>query len=183
MSDEMRDDASEAGMSRRGLLRTAGKMALASVTMAPLAHTVFVVPDVLGARAPELAAVAGLDRIAVLPGRTYLNGWAGYYGEPTGRRSRFDSGERGCRAPGDRARLRGAHADVEGGRPRRPGDTNEGAARPRERQDCRLADVSRSGTARSCTTSRRWIRTSRRCWRPPRRSRPSGGLTYWAVSW
>ncbi|MFB3828326.1 MAG: glycoside hydrolase family 127 protein [Bryobacteraceae bacterium] len=30
---------------------------------------------------PPLRAVAGVDRIAVLPGRTYLRGWAGY-GEP-----------------------------------------------------------------------------------------------------
>jgi L-tartrate/succinate antiporter len=63
-------DWTKAGMSRREMLGAAGKTA-ASVALTPL---------VAGAAAEggALNAVAGVDRVTVLPGKTYLRGWAGY---------------------------------------------------------------------------------------------------------
>jgi hypothetical protein len=43
--------------------------------------------------AAPLAAIAGPDRVVVMPGKTYLNGWAGY-GAPRG--GRRGGGRRGA---------------------------------------------------------------------------------------
>jgi DUF1680 family protein len=80
----MSDEAAKTRITRRELLESVGKAAVASAVLGP------VVEAAVGAAvpiAPPLAAVAGPDRIAVLPGGTYLNGWAGY-GEPPGRQRR-----------------------------------------------------------------------------------------------
>ncbi|MGE5362371.1 MAG: glycoside hydrolase family 127 protein, partial [Bacteroidales bacterium] len=76
----MHHDEKTAGFSRREILGHVGRMAVVSAALAPIAHTVFAIPDAFADQV-TLNAVAGVDRIAVLPGRTYLNGWAGY-GEP-----------------------------------------------------------------------------------------------------
>src|SRR5215813_13227776 len=59
-------------ITRRSLLRTAGKTA----ALAPILRTAIAAPDT----AP-LNGVAGIDRVTVLGGKTYLRGWAGY-GDP-----------------------------------------------------------------------------------------------------
>jgi hypothetical protein len=80
MSDESR--ASE--ISRREMLETVGKAAVATVMLPTVLHGLVGEPIALAAagQAPALAAEAGVDRIAVLPGRTYLNGWTGYGERP-----------------------------------------------------------------------------------------------------
>jgi hypothetical protein len=59
-------------ISRREMLR--------SVALAPLVEGA-AVSGAPAAEEPPLRAVAGVDRVTVLPGRTYLRGWAGY-GDP-----------------------------------------------------------------------------------------------------
>jgi DUF1680 family protein len=68
-------------ITRRELLGTMGKAAAASVALGPLVRTVFVIPGAMAAGLAPLTAVAGVDRIVMSAGRTYLNGWAGY-GDP-----------------------------------------------------------------------------------------------------
>jgi len=77
----MTNDATKSAMTRRELLETIGKAAGSSVVLAPLVRTVFAIPDAMAAGAAPLNGVAGVDRIAMLRGKTYLNGWAGY-GDP-----------------------------------------------------------------------------------------------------
>ena len=83
----MHDEAADSGISRRELLGTMGKVAAASVVAAPLLEGVVGIPVEIVAQAPPLNAIAGADRTTVLPGRTYLNAWAGY-GEPPRRERR-----------------------------------------------------------------------------------------------
>ena len=83
----MRDEAADSGISRRELLGTMGKVAAASVVAAPFIEGVVGVPVEIVAQAPRLNAIVGADRITVLPGKTYLNAWAGY-GEPPRRERR-----------------------------------------------------------------------------------------------
>ncbi len=66
--------------SRREMLAAAGKAAVASAVLTPL------MPDVVvgcsgASENPPVSGLAGVDRVVVLPARTYLRGWAGY-GEP-----------------------------------------------------------------------------------------------------
>ncbi len=77
----MTDDTTKSAITRRELLGTIGKAAAASVALGPLVRTVFVIPEAMAAGVAPLTAVAGVDRIAMLPGKTYLNAWAGY-GDP-----------------------------------------------------------------------------------------------------
>jgi DUF1680 family protein len=77
-------------ISRRTMLGQLGQVAASSVLLTPLLHAV-ILPDSAagqvaspGGGAPATEAVngvAGVDRVVVLPGRTYLRGWAGH-GEP-----------------------------------------------------------------------------------------------------
>ncbi|HEX7051183.1 MAG TPA: beta-L-arabinofuranosidase domain-containing protein [Longimicrobiales bacterium] len=74
-------------LSRRELLGTMGKAALGAAVLPPVLQTVIFgeadaagLPRRGGAGVPVKGA-AGVDRVVVLPGRTYLRGWAGY-GEP-----------------------------------------------------------------------------------------------------
>jgi len=78
-------------MTRREMLEAVGKVAAVSVVLPPF------LPDFLGhGRLPmqdiPLGAQAGPDRVVVLPGRTYINGWAGY-GLPPNQRPRRRRGE------------------------------------------------------------------------------------------
>jgi uncharacterized protein len=78
-------DRERTTISRRAMLGTVGKAA-AVVAMQPVLQTaIFSESRAAGAGAGRGAApvngVAGVDRVVVLPGKTYLRGWAGY-GEP-----------------------------------------------------------------------------------------------------
>ncbi len=79
----MDDNANKSGMSRRELLGTMGKAAAASVALPPVVRDALVISG-----AAALTGVAGVDRVVVLPGKTYLNGWAGYGDPPRQERGR-----------------------------------------------------------------------------------------------
>ena len=67
----MTDEAKSTAMSRREALSALGKAAAA-----PL-----VVSCAIGADTPALNSLAGVDRVVILPSKTYLRGWTGY-GDP-----------------------------------------------------------------------------------------------------
>ncbi|MBM3746247.1 MAG: hypothetical protein FJW34_10655 [Acidobacteria bacterium] len=81
-------------VSRREALGRTAQMA-ASAGLAPVLHTA-IVPCALAQDAPPLKVCAGVDRVTVLTGKTYLRGWAGY-GEPP--RSNVPGGRRGAAPP------------------------------------------------------------------------------------
>ncbi|MBW3552197.1 MAG: glycoside hydrolase family 127 protein [Gemmatimonadetes bacterium] len=88
----MKEGSPRPALSRRRLLALMGKAGVATVVLPPFLRG----SDLLGTAAgggDPLSAVAGPDRIVVVPGRTYLNGWTGY-GEPPWRRRRRDEGPR-----------------------------------------------------------------------------------------
>src|SRR5262249_22426705 len=66
-------------VTRRDALGTIGKFAAFSVGAAPLSGEV---RDGISVTAEPLAADAGIDRVVMLHGKTYLNGWAGYGTRP-----------------------------------------------------------------------------------------------------
>jgi DUF1680 family protein len=70
----------KSNMSRREMLGTVGKGAAASVVLTPLMHNL-VISCAMAAEESALNAIAGIDRVTVLPGKTYLMGWAGFGGE------------------------------------------------------------------------------------------------------
>jgi DUF1680 family protein len=76
----MSDNNEKSGISRRAMLGTMGKAAAASVALHPVLQSAIFssasADEVVG-----LNGIAGVDRVTVLPGKTYLRGWAGY-GEP-----------------------------------------------------------------------------------------------------
>ena len=78
----MTDHESQRSISRRRMLESVGKSAAAIAVMHPMLRTA-ILP--VASRSMRTAApvngIAGVDRIVVLPGKTYLRGWAGY-GEP-----------------------------------------------------------------------------------------------------
>lgn len=78
-------------MTRREMLETTGKAAVATVVLPPMlgGWAPGVGPE---GQVPPLAALAGPDRVTVLPARTYLNAWAGY-GAPPQRQRRRRPGE------------------------------------------------------------------------------------------
>jgi uncharacterized protein len=90
---------SSENLTRREMLGTIGKAVAASVVLHPVLRTA-ILSDTVSSTSVERSAaapvtgVAGVDRVVVLPGKTYLRGWAGY-GEPPrrgpGRRPQADS--------------------------------------------------------------------------------------------
>jgi DUF1680 family protein len=64
------------GITRRELLQTAGNMAVLSVVATPIGKAF-----ALTAHAEPVNAAAGVDRVVMRNGKTYLNGWVGY-GDP-----------------------------------------------------------------------------------------------------
>ncbi|HEX5437594.1 MAG TPA: beta-L-arabinofuranosidase domain-containing protein, partial [Gemmatimonadaceae bacterium] len=87
---------SPSAVTRRAMLGTVGKAALGAAILAPTLQTV-IFTDARAEQRPRRGATAGtpvndragVDRVVVMPGKTYLRGWAGY-GEPPhpGRRRR-----------------------------------------------------------------------------------------------
>jgi DUF1680 family protein len=71
-------DRTKGEMTRRHVLGAVGRAAVAGAAM-PVFQTA-ILSDANAAEAP-LTSVAGVDRVAILPGETYLRGWAGY-GDP-----------------------------------------------------------------------------------------------------
>ena len=63
-------------MTRREMFKKVGAASVA----APLMQSA-IVSCAMAAEDAPLSGVAGVDRVAVLPGKTYLRGWAGY-GDP-----------------------------------------------------------------------------------------------------
>ena len=76
----MRNHTSQARLSRREMLGRAGQAAAGSALAAPLFSSA-ILSCATAADTPALNGEAGVDRVVVLPGRTWLRGWAGY-GEP-----------------------------------------------------------------------------------------------------
>jgi uncharacterized protein len=68
-------------VSRRDLCKTAGKTMAATLLSGALLRCV-------AAEEGALNGIAGIDRVTILPGKTYLRGWAGY-GDPPKPRRRF----------------------------------------------------------------------------------------------
>ena len=79
----------KSSMTRRQLFEQFGAVAAMSLVARPLAG-VFGDGFPVSAQALPLTAIAGVDRVVMKHGRTYLNGWAGY-GEPP-RRGRAGRG-------------------------------------------------------------------------------------------
>lgn len=79
----MSDNLTESKMSRREMLGRAGKTAAASVALTPLLQSAIVSCATAAEDVAPLNGIAGLDRVAILPGKTYLRGWAGYGNPPT----------------------------------------------------------------------------------------------------
>jgi hypothetical protein len=78
----MKDLESQKTISRREMLSSVGKGAAAIAVMHPaLQARIFAEHTPVGAAAIPVNGVAGVDRVVVLPGKTYLRGWAGH-GEP-----------------------------------------------------------------------------------------------------
>src|SRR5262245_61953339 len=67
----------EKAITRRELLKTAGNMTVLSVVATPVGRTF-----ALSARAEPVNAAAGVDRVVMRNGKTYLNGWVGYGAPP-----------------------------------------------------------------------------------------------------
>ena len=69
-------------LTRRALLGTAGKVAGASVALTPMLKSAIVGYGETEAMDAPVNGSAGVDRINVLGGKTYLHGWAGYGDAP-----------------------------------------------------------------------------------------------------
>lgn len=101
----MPDDMKKPAVSRREMLGTMGKAAAAVVALPVLQTAILADGSAAEPRPRRLGAVpvngvAGVDRVVVLPGKTYLRGWAGY-GEPPrpGPRRRRDEADSNPPAP------------------------------------------------------------------------------------
>ncbi|MGE5836121.1 MAG: glycoside hydrolase family 127 protein [Acidobacteriota bacterium] len=68
-------------MTRRELLASLGSIAAGSVVTTKIVEAAVGEGGVLAAQALPLTSVAGVDRVVMLKGKTYLNGWVGY-GQP-----------------------------------------------------------------------------------------------------
>ena len=71
---------------RREMLGRTGKAALGSVVTAPLIQSAIL--SSAAAAETGLKGVAGIDRVTILPGKTYLRGWAGYGDPPRSNQNR-----------------------------------------------------------------------------------------------
>lgn len=71
-----------AEMTRRQALGAMGTVAIGSVAATHLVKMTVGEGGILSAQALPLSAVAGIDRVVMLKGKTYLNGWTGYGAPP-----------------------------------------------------------------------------------------------------
>ena len=76
----MSDNLTQSKLSRREMFETVGKTAAVSAILTPFLQSA-IVSCAMAADDSSLNTMAGGDRVCVLPGKTYLRGWAGY-GEP-----------------------------------------------------------------------------------------------------
>ena len=86
-------------LTRRTLLATAGKATVVALAAPFLDLAVGAAARGRGADRRPLNAVAGVDRVVMLHGKTYLSAWAGYGAAP-------QRGRRPSAAPGSRPRRR-----------------------------------------------------------------------------
>ena len=77
---------SDTNLSRRQMLGRTGKAAVGSVVMTPLIQSAIL--SCASAAETGLKGVAGIDRVTILPGKTYLRGWAGYGDPPQSNQNR-----------------------------------------------------------------------------------------------
>src|SRR5262245_28414712 len=82
-------------MTRREMLAALGSAAAGSVVATRVVEAAFGTDGILAAQAQPLSSAAGVDRVVMLKGRTYLNGWVGYGAPPRPGRG----GGRGAAAP------------------------------------------------------------------------------------
>ncbi len=78
----MSDHTTKSTLTRREMLGSIGKAAAVAVVTGPLVELVLGADGVLSAQEAPLAAIAGVDRVVMRQGRTYLNAWAGYGAPP-----------------------------------------------------------------------------------------------------
>ena len=64
------------------MFRTVGKGVAATAIMTPILESA-IVSCAMAAEDAPLNGVAGIDRVTVLTGKTYLRGWAGYGNPPS----------------------------------------------------------------------------------------------------
>src|SRR5262245_7655367 len=81
LSENTMSDKTKPTVTRREMLGTMGAVAAGSVIATQLVELTFGDGGVLAAQATPLNAVAGVDRVVMLKGKSYLNGWVGY-GQP-----------------------------------------------------------------------------------------------------
>jgi DUF1680 family protein len=84
------DTHSKPNLSRREIFGALGKAATAAA-VAPLLQTA-IVSCAAAEGTSELNAVAGVDRVTIQPGKTYLRAWAGYGEPPRPQRPRWPQG-------------------------------------------------------------------------------------------
>ena len=82
----MSTDLTHTAMNRREMFGAVGKV-VTGAAIAPAVHTAIVSCAMAADEAP-LNAVAGVDRVTILPGKTYIRGWAGYGDPPRPERPR-----------------------------------------------------------------------------------------------
>ena len=88
------------GITRRELLEAAGKVAAFTVVATPVMGALGGVFTVSAQAQPQpLTAIAGIDRVVMKTGKTYLNGWAGYGAPPRPGRQGGGGGRGAAAAP------------------------------------------------------------------------------------
>src|SRR3954453_12374541 len=71
----VKSDSKTTRLTRRQMLGRTGKAAVGSAVMAPLIQRAIL--SCASAAETGLKGVAGIDRVTILPGKTYLRGWEG----------------------------------------------------------------------------------------------------------
>ncbi len=94
MSNDTRSDHSGKDLTRRELLQRFTASVLVTAVATPIGRAFALTSHADAASAEPVNAVAGVDRVVMKHGKTYLNGWAGYGTPP-----RPGRGGRGAAAP------------------------------------------------------------------------------------
>jgi DUF1680 family protein len=90
-------DSTNPKINRREMFGAVGK-AVTAVAITPVVHTAIVSCAMAADEAP-LNAIAGVDRVTILPGKTYIRGWAGYGDPPRPERPRAPQAQNAPPAP------------------------------------------------------------------------------------